>query len=1135
MKRSLLLLSFCCTLYLTASAQTDYTLVMDRVRSELLSAAGSVTTLDNNVNSTLATLQTDGSWPDVNYAYSSTTYTADTHINRVKTFVLAYIHASSTHYHSATLFDAITRSLQYWDTADPQSWNWYHNQISNPQRLGEILIMLYTAPLSLPSTLNSNLLAQMNRGNPAAQAGANKLDIAIHFMYRACLTADATLMNTAVTEAFQPIVLTTAEGIQHDLSYQQHGPQLYLYGYGTVLVDGEVKVATYLRGTSWALSGTKLALFSNFMRNAYLKVMRGRYIDFSVNGRSISRNNNLSQGGTANLAKLKALDTAYTAFYDGAIARANGSQPPSYMITPVHTHYWHSDYTIHHRPGYFFGLRNVSPRTSKSENGNGENLKGYYLSEGATNIAAGGGEYHNIFPVWDWARIPGTTVPFITSFPLRAAWGGNYGTASFSGGVSDSLYGVTALAFNDYNTQARKAWFFFDNEVVCLGADVKSTAAQAINTTVNQCLLSGDVTVFANGAQSTLSTGAHSFNNTLKWVSHNGIGYYFPNGGNLQLSNQAQSGTWQSINTGGTTTTQTMNVFKLWFDHGTAPTGGSYAYYVVPGQNMATYDTTQVRIQSNSANVQAVRHMGLNIRQIVFYAAGTFTSDSVTITVDRACALMLKNVGSTSVAVSVADPAQLSSPVNIYLTLPNIPQTRHLTANLPSGVLAGSTARYTVNLSTPVYQPLNTINAAADAYVRDGSSYAGVNYGTATSLFIKKDGVSYTRETFFKFDVSALPANADNVKLRLYVNYANTNAAGVPWIAQYVSNDSWTESGITYSNMPAVTSNIDTMPGMTAGNYAEWDVTAIALAQRSADGTLTLKVVSNSSGDTTDASFSSKETGDAAFRPSLVYTERPPLLPAIADAYVRDGSSYATTNYGTAGSLVIKKDAVGYTREAFFKFDVSGLPAGADNVKLRLHVNYANSGAAGVPWIAQYISNDSWTESGITYNNMPIVTSNIDTVPGLAAGNYAEWDVTGIALAQQSADGILSLKVVSNGTGSTTDASFSSKETVDTDLRPTLVYTEGSMLLSMMQPAGSETKISGTRIFPNPAASFIRIETDRKYDKAELRDVSGRVIKIQKLEGAAQSEIKLDQVQPGVYMLQLSGPKGMEVRKVVKM
>lgn len=967
MKRSLLLLTLCCTAFLDSLAQTDYTLVMDRVRAQLLASAGNLTTLDNNVTSTLATLQTNGSWPDVNYAYSSTTYTADTHINRVKSFALAYTHTGSSYYHDSTLFDAIARSLQYWNTSDPQSWNWYHNQISNPQRLGEILILLYIAPDTLTTALRDDLLAQMNRGNPAAQTGANKMDVAAHFIYRACLTANATLMSDNVAQMFQPITLTTSEGIQPDLSYQQHGTQLYVFGYGSVLVDGEIKFATYLDGTPWELSGAKLALFSDFVRNGYTKVMRAKYIDFSVNGRSISRANNISQGGVASqLTKLKALDPSNLAEYNNIIARVNGSQPPSYMVTPSHTHFWHSDYTIHHRPGYFFGLRAVSPRTSKSENGNGENLKGYYLSEGATNIAVSGSEYYNIFPVWDWARIPGTTVPYITTFPLRASWGGNHGTATFCGGVADSLYGATAMAFNDYSTQARKAWFFFDDEVVCLGADIKSTAAQAINTTVNQCLLSGNVTVFAGGSQSTLSTGSHSYSGNLKWVSHNGIGYYFPAGGNLHLNNQSQSGTWKSINNGGSTTTQNMNVFKLWFDHGTAPTGGSYAYYVLPGQNMAAWDTTQIRIQSNTADVQAVRHMGLNIRQLVFYKAGTFTMDSVTVTVDRACVLMLKNTDSTSVTVSVADPAQSSSPVNVYLDLPNIPQTRHLEASMPSGTAAGSTVTYTVNSSTPVYDPPTAIPATADAYVRNGTSYAGVNYGSATSLVIKKDGVGYSRETFFKFDVSALPAGTDNVKLRLYVNYANT-------------------------------------------------------------------------------------------------------------------------------------------------------------------------GVASVPWIAQFVSNDSWTETGINWNNMPAATSNIDTVQGMAAGNYAEWDVTAVALAEKSGDGMLSLKVVSNGTGSTTDASFSSKETGNTALRPVLEYTTGS-LLRKMPPAAVETPaITHTKVFPVPAGNFLRVQTDRVYNKAELRDVSGRVVKLLTLEGRQQFEIDVQQLPPGVYMLQLSGPKGKELRKIVKL
>lgn len=962
MKKALLILSLCLSCWTNLRAQTEYTLIMDRVREDVLSTASNVTTLDNGVTSTLATLQTNGSWPDISYAYSSTTYTADVHINRVKSFVQAYSKSNSTYYHNTTLFNAIISSLTYWDTADPQSWNWYHNQISNPQLLGEILIMLEAAPSSIGTTLRSNLISQMNRGVPANQTGANKLDVATHFIYRGCLTADATVMNTGVTEAFYPILLTTQEGIQQDLSYQQHGAQLYLFGYGSVFVNGEVKVAHYLRGTSYALSGTKLAIFSNFVRNAYLKVMRGKYIDFSVNGRSISRSNNLSQGGTGTFNKLKALDSAHLTEYNEAIARISGTQQPSYMVNASHTQFWRSDYTVHHRAGYFFGLRNVSTRTAKSENGNGENLKGYYLSEGATNITVSGTEYHNIFPVWDWSRIPGTTVPVITTFPLRTSWGVNFGTAAFSGGVSDSLYGATALAFNDYNTQARKAWFFFDKEVVCLGANINSTATQAINTTVDQSLLNGAVTVSSNGTESTLAAGSYSYTNNLKWVTHNGISYYFPSGGNIQLASQAQTGTWSSINTGGSTTATSMNVFKLWFNHGVNPVNSTYAYYVVPGQSMPAYDTTSVRIQQNTADVQAVRHVGLNVWQLVFYKAGTFSKDSVTVTVDRACAIMLKNVGTANVSLSIADPAQSADPVNVYINTPGITGTRHLVCNLPSGSSAGASVLYNVNASTPVYAPPSTI-------------------------------------------------------------------------------------------------------------------------------------------------------------------------PAIADAFVRNGT-YAPTNYGTATSLVIKKDAVGYAREVFFKFNVANIPVAADRVKLRLYVNYANTGITTVPWILQYVSNDSWTETGINYNNMPIATSNVDTVTGKAAGNYVEWDVSAIALAQQSADGVLSLKVVANATGSTTDASFSSRETGDTTLRPVLICSTDSNLFSKMPTVEMEN--TGIKVYPNPASAFIRVETTPGYRKAELRSASGQLLREEDISGRQQFDLSLKGIKPGVYLLHLLGANGVKVKKVVK-
>ncbi|MCK7554819.1 DNRLRE domain-containing protein [Chitinophaga sedimenti] len=511
--------------------------------------------------------------------------------------------------------------------------------------------------------------------------------------------------------------------------------------------------------------------------------------------------------------------------------------------------------------------------------------------------------------------------------------------------MSDSLYGATGLAFNDYSTSARKGWFFFDDEIVCLGANVSSSAAQTINTTVNQCLLSGNVTVNSAGITSVLSTGAYTYNSNLKWALHNNVGYYFPAGGNLQLSNQAQSGTWSSINTGGSTSTVTSNVFKLWFDHGVTPSGGSYAYIVLPGKATATemqaYDTSRIKIMANTNAVQAVKHTTLNNWQLLFYEAASFSADGVTITADHPCAVMLKNVGTSDVTVYIADPAQTYGTVNLLIKVPGIDSTRQLSCKLLGGNYAGQSSVYHLTNATPVFTP-EGIFPVADAYVRSGSSYNAVNYGTATSLVLKKDVDGYAREIFFKFNKNSLPVTADSIKLRLHVNYANTDVNTTGWALYYVSNDSWTENGITWSNMPATTSLIGTITGKPSGSKAEWNVTGIV--KNEVDSLLTFKLVSTNTGAKTDASFSSRETADVTVRPQLIalgttglsrvaYREAAMVNsiqvypnPTTRQVTVETGKPFEkATIYNSAGQLLKTQYTTGQTK---FQVDLQHYPAG---------------------------------------------------------------------------------------------------------------------------------------------------------------------------------------------------------------
>ena len=76
--------------------------------------------------------------------------------------------------------------------------------------------------------------------------GANKADIALHWLYRGCLQQDKETVDVAVREAFAPLSYTTLEGIQYDNSYFQHNQQLYIGGYASVLISRIVEIVGIL-------------------------------------------------------------------------------------------------------------------------------------------------------------------------------------------------------------------------------------------------------------------------------------------------------------------------------------------------------------------------------------------------------------------------------------------------------------------------------------------------------------------------------------------------------------------------------------------------------------------------------------------------------------------------------------------------------------------------------------------------------------------------------------------------------------------------------------------------------------------------------------------------------------------------
>ena len=104
----------------------------------------------------------------------------------------------------------------------------------------------------------------------------------------------------------------------------------------------------------------------------------------------------------------------------------------------------------------------------------------------------------------------------------------------------------------------------------------------------------------------------------------------------------------------------------------------------------------------------------------------------------------------------------------------------------------------------------------------------------------------------------------------------------------------------------------------------------------------------------------------------------------VADAHVR--ANQANKNFGTATTMRIK---LGEYR-AYLKFTVTGLSGPASNARLRLWV--AEGGTSGGSVYA--ISNTTWAETGITWNNAPAITGTaIATAGTVTTGTWIEFNL----------------------------------------------------------------------------------------------------------------------------------------------
>lgn len=684
MNRFRIVLFLCCSLWaaFVYAGQKEDQQEIDQMTSRLIAAHLMVPVDEAAVGRWMESMQTEGNFQGIDYVTVFPAYPAGIHLKRLKAMAIAYRKPGNKYSGSRKLLGKIQRGFDYWYKMQPTSKNWWFIDIGAPQDYMVALILL-KGQISDQKLLHYSSYLQDKTGNKAHK-GKNRTWVSDVTIHKGCIENKLSLIRIgfeSIASTIQIVPKQGDEGMKIDGSFHQHRPQLYSGGYGLSFIDDLARYIQLADGTPFASLFTpeKKQILADVLLGGHRLFGYKGYFDFGTTGRNISRKDGISNISPATLSRMEQNDPTHAAEYQAWIGHLLGAPYP----VPGNKHFWKADIMTQHGANYYLSAKIISARTLGTEMINYENTKGYNLPLGATNVMTSGEEYRNIYPLWDWTKVPGTTA--VQHPDSTRLTGYLFGKNEFGGGLSNGRNGVMAYEHDYKGLQARKAYFFLGDVLICLGAGITADASEEVATTVNQCFLSGKMEVDKE--------------NNPSWVHHDKVGYLFPEGGKVTACSRVQTGSWRDINIGGDKEGLSSELFNLWISHGTRVKDETYAYMVVPDQSLADFRSFVAnhtyRVVKNTAEVQAVKCEKTQCYALVFYQPARVTLDSgLTIRSDQQAIVYLEKQGD-GFQIWASDP--LYRQKEILLTL----NGRGVKLLFPTGAFTGSTVSATVQHFEP--------------------------------------------------------------------------------------------------------------------------------------------------------------------------------------------------------------------------------------------------------------------------------------------------------------------------------------------------------------------------------------------------------------------------------------------------
>lgn len=671
-------------------------------------------------------------------ATSDASYTEDlnTAYTRLQAMATAYAAENCRLYHNEDLKERILYALEWlYDNGYNENYNvekqlygnWWHWEIGIPQALGSTVILMYE---DLTQEQIDKFYATLYRFNQdptvvykvqgwgtMEMTSANLMDTSLVAALRSAIGNTQDGIGAAVN-ALGTVTgfVTEGDGFYEDGSCIQHSNLAYTGGYGLTLLKGIERILLLSNDTAWQASADDLESVYTWIWEGYRPLFADGAMMDMVSGRSIARPSHteletgrgileaivlLADGAPEDrkeqllsfakkqvLAGAENLDTFYSGMEASSMIAAKQLAADDSVEaddgTPYTKIFGSMDKATIHREGYTLGISMFSSRTGNFEYMNKENTKGWHISDGALFLYNGdAGQFsNNYWNTIDPHRLPGITTDHTegTNYESGLAYTSD---KDYAGGSSvEDLYATIAMDFHGQNTDltAKKAWFAFDDEVVALGTDISGITKDTETIIENKQIRDdGSNALVVDGEEIQAELGESSAAGVeYAWIEGNSgtdsIGYYFPEGEDLEIKREARTGSFQDINgavadgaAGSEDVTRDYLSLAVSHGDGTADGAEDYAYVLLPGrteEETAEYASgSEIEIISNTAEVQAAADRSSGASGYQFWTAASAGNVSA----DQASSVTMKEEDGT-LKLGISDPSQTQDSVTIHVS-----------------------------------------------------------------------------------------------------------------------------------------------------------------------------------------------------------------------------------------------------------------------------------------------------------------------------------------------------------------------------------------------------------------------------------------------------------------------------------